>query len=270
MVLPQILGTNIMLLGVVPDGATKVQVGILYHQLSPDDHGSIYMDDFQMSVNIDFEYGSIGNVVQFKNGESRQALLKNFTITNGYASGNWPENQGGGIMIVNGSSPTLMNLKVVNNFAESNGGGLSAQDDCEPLILSCSFVGNETNNAGGGTYFHNRCHAVLRSVTIEDNISGGDGGALYSRDQSNLTIESSIIKNNNSKWCRSFIYPGCESIYYFNTEFEYNQGDAIYINGGTDHRISNVSINYNSGNGLLVHYTIILVLTLISQIMAEV
>ena len=85
--------------GVVPDGATKVQVGILYHQLSPDDHGSIYMDDFQMSVNIDFEYGSIGNVVQFKNGESRQALLKNFTITNGYASGNWPENQGGGIMI---------------------------------------------------------------------------------------------------------------------------------------------------------------------------
>ena len=125
--------------GVVPDGATKVQVGILYHQLSPDDHGSIYMDDFQMSVNIDFEYGSIGNVIQFKNGESRQALLKNFTITNGYASGNWPENQGGGIMIVNGSSPTLMNLEVVNNFAESNGGGLSAQDDCEPLILSCSL-----------------------------------------------------------------------------------------------------------------------------------
>ena len=32
-------------------------------------------------------------------------------------------------MIVNGSSPTLMNLEVVNNFAESNGGGLSAQDD---------------------------------------------------------------------------------------------------------------------------------------------
>ena len=242
--------------GVVPDGATKVQVGILYHQLSPDDHGSIYMDDFQMSVNIDFEYGSIGNVVQFKNGESRQALLKNFTITNGYASGNWPENQGGGIMIVNGSSPTLMNLKVVNNFAESNGGGLSAQDDCEPLILSCSFVGNETNNAGGGTYFHNRCHAVLRSVTIEDNISGGDGGALYSRDQSNLTIESSIIKNNNANGVVGGLYiRDANPFIISSTELEYNQGDAIYITGGQDHRISNMSINYNSGNGLLVHYT---------------
>ena len=38
------------------------------------------------------------------------------------------------------------------------------------------------------------------------------------------------------------------------TELEYNQGDAIFINGGQDHRISNISINYNSGNGLLVHY----------------
>jgi PKD repeat protein len=245
--------TNWNAFGVVPDGATTVQVGALFYQATENDHGSIYIDNFEMSLNIDFDYGTIGNVVTFGNGESRDALLENFTITNGYASGGWPENQGGGILIYDGSSPTLSNLNIVNNFAESNGGGLSAQDDCDPLISFCTIEYNETNNEGGGVVFYNHSDATLRNVTIENN-TAGRGGAVYSSGSS-IVIESSIIKYNSSDDVAGLYINEGQPFSITSTSLESNNGTALFLNGGNDHRISNVSISFNNGDGIVAHYS---------------
>ena len=240
--------------GVVPDGATTVQVGALFNQVSENDHGSVYIDNFEMSVNIDFDYGTIGNVVTFGNGESRDALLESFTISNGYASGSWPENQGGGILMYNGSSPTLRNLNIINNYAESHGGGISAQDNCEPLISFCTIENNGSNNEGGGVFLFNNCHAILRNVHINSN-TASRGGAVFAS-ESNITIESSIIKYNTA-------YDHCAGLYIdraypftlTSTEIENNYGDALFLNHGSDHRIYGVNIYGNTGVGIEGHYS---------------
>ena len=59
---------------------------------------------------------SNGNVVTFNNNENSTASLCGFTITNGLASGIWPEDCGGGIHCYS-SSPSLQNLIISNNTA---------------------------------------------------------------------------------------------------------------------------------------------------------
>ncbi len=133
-----------------------------------------------MSASIHLNYGTIGNVVTFGFGENQDASLENFIITNGHASGRWPENQGGGIVMYNGSSPTLRNLNIINNFANSHGGGISVQDDCAPLISFCTIKNNTANNEGGGAFFFNNSHATLSNINILNNIASRGGSARYS------------------------------------------------------------------------------------------
>jgi PKD repeat protein len=65
-------------------------------------------------------------VVMFRNGETRSALLQNFTITNGNASNSSVSyGDGGGGIHIRYSSPTLKDLIVTNNDASDYGGGVA-------------------------------------------------------------------------------------------------------------------------------------------------
>jgi hypothetical protein len=62
-----------------------------------------------------------GTVVVFDSGETNEAMIEGFTITNGGGS-----YSGGGISIV-GSSPMIDNVIVENNTTLSDGGGIDLQ-----------------------------------------------------------------------------------------------------------------------------------------------
>ena len=74
------------------------------------------MQDNQGSYQLSVFRDEITNVVVFENDEPNTALLKNFTITNGYAGGNSENNSGGGIRVTNNASPMLQYLVVNNNL----------------------------------------------------------------------------------------------------------------------------------------------------------
>ena len=81
-----------------------------------------------------------GSVVTFNGGESLDAIIRGFTITNGNAS------YGGGFYIKD-SDPTLDRLKIINNNG-NEGGGVFIEDS-EP-ILNNILISNNSSEIGGG------------------------------------------------------------------------------------------------------------------------
>ena len=110
---------------------------------------------------------SAGSVVIFENSEDSTALLCGFTITNGSGSDGWSgvrmQKLGGGIFLINASSPRLMNLTVTGNIAEScNGAGICCWYYCHPLIENVIVSDNDgtgsnatTNDGCGGISLYN-------------------------------------------------------------------------------------------------------------------
>ncbi len=98
-----------------------------------------------------------GSVVTFANGETKQSVLSGLTITGGRAA-----EHGGGILCVNGASPTIVGNHIRRNQAMMNGAGLYFMD-ASPTILDNVFLGNEAELRGGAIFGENG------SALIEDN-----------------------------------------------------------------------------------------------------
>ena len=108
-----------------------------------------------------------GSVVRFDNGESSEAALMGFTLTNGLA------NEGGGIYC-NSASPTLRDLFITRNRA-----------------ISCNEGNVHISAAGGGIYLLNS-YAILRDVYISENKSEIYGGGIFC-DSSNPDFENVTV-----------------------------------------------------------------------------
>ncbi len=83
---------------------------------------------------------SEGRGFYFHNGETSEAVVEGFTITNGDAD------VGGGIHCYV-SSPTIKDCTITNGTAGSLGGGISAAG-ANPIISNCTITGN-TAGLGG-------------------------------------------------------------------------------------------------------------------------
>lgn len=148
--------------------------------------------DSYPSVTIDGQ-GSIV-VLQCANGEGPQTRFENLVIANGYST-----QEGGGMLITNGSSPTLFNCHFVGNVADCNGGAVanittSDQDPCSPVFGNCTFEGNSTNCNGGAVY-NDSAAAVFADCAFVNN-SAVFGGALY--DLSGISTMVNCTFNCNS------------------------------------------------------------------------
>lgn len=111
---------------------------------------------------------NLDRVVTFNNGETNDAQLSGFTITNGGRTDPSYNKDGGGIFCDN-SSPLLSHLAVRNNQVNASGGG----------IFLTSYYGS------------------INNVSITNNISSGSRGGLYA-DLSNFTLSESTISHNRT------------------------------------------------------------------------
>ena len=87
---------------------------------------------------------SVDTVVTFENGEDSTSILNGFTIKNGLAHGDYPQNCGGGIYVGNESSPSLSNLIICNNSA-INGGGIALRTSEETDIVNTLIQNNNSS-----------------------------------------------------------------------------------------------------------------------------
>ena len=177
-----------------------------------------------------------GHVVEFSNGEDSTAVLSGFTITNGYASGNWPDNSGGGITCYFYSSPSLENLTITDNSA-SEGGGIYCSSS-SPSLTNVTITVNSASSVGGGIYCGSSSPS-LANVTITGNTASSFGGGIYclyySPSLTNVTI------TGNSAYRGGGIYCYSSSLCLTNVTITGNT--ASYGYGGGIHCCENPSIS---------------------------
>jgi hypothetical protein len=164
-------------------------------------------------------------------GASNATILDGFTVMGGNASFNSTRppsptnvsasqplsiNDGGGIGLDNGSSPTIINCRIISNDAYF-GGGLYATNNSNPTVKNSVFMNNQAtfgggiynlssnptysniliagNKATGGAMYNNGSNPIITNVTIAGN--GGYNGAIFNSN-SMPVIKNSILWGNIS------------------------------------------------------------------------
>ena len=137
------------------------------------------------------------------------AILDGFTISDGYANGSSPHNDGGGMLNSgsssgNGSNPTIRNCIFKNNYASEAGGGIYNSRYCSPIISYTTFSNNEAELVGGGIYNIRNNTNISNCIFDSNNIvlasSSNYGGAgIYnslSAATETIVIEDCTFSNN--------------------------------------------------------------------------
>jgi len=118
-------------------------------------------------------------------------------IEYGKATGELPDNCGGGIFCY-GSGITISHNRIAMNSAEGDGGGVFSQW-CSSLTISDNLIiENSAETGHGGGIFCERCDdlAVINN-TISDNYAHRGGGMNCVRD-SNVVVSDNIVSGNNT------------------------------------------------------------------------
>ncbi len=133
--------------------------------------------------------GGVGPVVTFCSGEGPQTVLRGFTVTDGEAT------EGAGLLVQH-SSPTLVDLIIRGNSAIDHGGGIAIEFG-EPTLVDSRIEGCEAGHSGGGIAA-GWATLYLSGVRFDDNMAFQGAGALHAG--------SSFVKGDNLVFEDSFGY----------------------------------------------------------------
>ncbi|MGY8783696.1 MAG: tandem-95 repeat protein, partial [Fidelibacterota bacterium] len=209
----------------------KVSEGTYIENINFNGKNIVLIGDSKETTIIDG--GQNGGVVTFNSMES-DALIKNFTITNGL---NFPK--GGGILISD-ASPRLENLIVKDNVSDpsgqgGSGGGIFVEYSS---LTSIKYVSIENNLGiqGGGLMIDHNSTVELDNCTIAGNTAESYGA--ISMLGSTLTMLNSIVWGNSSDNNQDLNLDGTATITYSNiqglpSQFEGNGNiseDPIFVN----------------------------------------
>jgi len=184
---------------VASDGATVLVGPATYVENITFSGKSISVGSLQMTTGDDgyigqtiIDGGASGCVVTFDDGETTNALLSGFTITNGWATGGTPV--GGGIFC-SYSSPRLENLLVTGNRADGEGGGIYMVY-CDSPVRDVAVIGNSASSHGGGIRVSYGTPSFLNLEVVGNNTSADAGGiCLYHTD---CPMQNVLIAENNA------------------------------------------------------------------------
>ena len=136
----------------------------------------------------------------FDSGETVDAVVDGFTITNGLVTdAGLGGPNGGGLFLLN-SSPTVTNCVVSGNTALDefgDGGGMYIELG-SPVISDCTFAANTAEFRGGGIYLRDGSMTVT-NCTFEGNstpvVGQHGGGAIWSQDSNVVLIDCDFDQN---------------------------------------------------------------------------
>jgi hypothetical protein len=180
-----------------------------------------------------------GRGFYFQSGETADAVVEGFTITNGLVEGS-----GGGVVCAGATGPTISNCAIIGNWAASSGGGVYCAGGSYATIIDCVITGNVARTpsryaGGGGVYCGGHdttctligctitgntardgaginCGAqswgsttVILDCTISGNDASGDGGGLFCNNHyedtgftmANCTIQENTAYNGGGLFC---------------------------------------------------------------------
>jgi hypothetical protein len=132
----------------------------------------IFDEDPALMYNTIIDGNQSGSVVKFDNGETRQAVLNGFTITNGsgtpyHASSPGRKLSGGGIFIRD-SSPSILNCFITKNntlgVSHDYGGGIAIAENTFPFLSNLIVTQNVCGYSIGGISIFSLANVEFDSV----------------------------------------------------------------------------------------------------------
>ena len=183
---------------------------------------------------------------------SDSSRLEYCHLKNGLATGD-DDDEYGGAVYCNNSSPSILNCRIDSCFAE-RGGGIYCRNNSNPLITGNRIRWNEANNMGGGICCSENSNPMINSNIIHQN--RGHDGAGIACFQSNPQIIANIIgenQNSGSSPRGAGIYCDDSSPVITGDSIIYNGssgGRGIYCRDNTNATITENAIIGNSGGGI--------------------
>ncbi|MBN2053452.1 hypothetical protein JW905_00935 [bacterium] len=114
----------------------------------------------------------------FTSGETSGSRLEGVTVQNGYCTGG-SSSDGGGSVLIMGSSPTIIDCIFRQGVCNSHsGGGAMYIYDGEPSIVRCIFMNNISVGSGGAIETYNARPRII-DCHFRENRAIYNGGALY-------------------------------------------------------------------------------------------
>ncbi len=175
------------------------------------------------------------------------AVLDGFVITAGYADTGFSctgDDCGGGLLINDGSTPTLGSVLFIANYAETSGGGMYIRNGSGSELVELSFQSNEAYS-GGGLALQNTDFTLTDGYFYQN--SAMRGGGIYaesddSLETGDLTLIDSTFEYNHanitttywgSQTCNGgggLCYIGDEDLFFDDVTFFRN--DTLGYGGG--------------------------------------
>lgn len=143
------------------------------------------------------------NGFRFNAGEGPGFVMRGITVEGGYYD------LGGAIILVSGSSPTVLNCVFRSNTGILSGGAINCGQNCSPAFEECLFEGNSAGGGGaikcssGGSLSFFKC--VFRANSAEG------AGAIEARATLSLFISECVFEQNHSETSGGAIYLGGEA-----------------------------------------------------------
>lgn len=107
--------------------------------------------------------------------------------------------QGGGISIESGSNPYFYNTVITGNHAPV-GGGAFIRNNCSVVFHQCTISGNQLDspNASGGGIAIVNADVAMTDSNVENNAGTGSGGGIAVLDFATFTAENTRIAGNST------------------------------------------------------------------------
>jgi len=181
---------------------------------------------------------NFGSVARFENNEGPDAVLVGLTLTNGHAV------EGGGIYI-DGASPTLSNLRIVDNEAYSCGaggdfkgalGGGIYMKGSNAILIATTVTQNSSEIDGGGVYMTSS-DPSLTLVTIYQNSTIGFGGGIFCTTSNPELLHVEVSENETADKGGGFYVTSFSTVTIENSNIGSNdadkEGGGFYLSNST-------------------------------------
>jgi parallel beta-helix repeat protein len=123
--------------------------------------------------------------------------IENFTVNNGYATGG--SGYGGGLYLINNSSPLINNCVFTSNKANISGGGIYG-DHSSMTVSNCAFTSNSAaNNYGGGICTYISVSPVIKGCQFTSNSANNNYGGGVCNIQTSAQVMNCIFTSNSAK-----------------------------------------------------------------------
>jgi parallel beta-helix repeat protein len=193
---------------------------------------------------------------RFQSGEDSTAVVDDITIQEGYVE----TMEGGGILIENGSSPTIRNCHigdcraVGDSPSDGHGGGIAIFDS-SPRIID-NIIYSNSSIAGGGIYLEGSS-AVIMGNDIYSNSASTGGGGIFSSESTPVIVNNWLDSNSGGGAAiNNYVIPADDAIVH-NNLFTHNIGPGEALLWGVQFpdvpSITSCTFFNNSGGGIYMN-----------------